>query len=220
MKRKFSAIIGIFSLLCLFGSLCEAQEQIAAANTSQYLGTGQWEWTIFIRASPGVLSKIRCVEYKMHPSFPKPSERQVCEVGRQDQPFALSAVGWGTFEIPVRILFNNGTVQSFKHALTFTSPSVNQFRSITARNTAKQEGKGRWNWTVYLDASTAVLDQIRCVQYTLHPTFPNPVREVCERGDPSQPFALSASGWGKFVMRIRVFFRDGQSQEFQYELRL
>ena len=220
MKSRFPAIIGIVSLLCLVGSLCEAQEQVSAANTSHYLGAGQWEWTIFIKASPAVLSKIRCVEYKMHPTFPKPSERKVCEAGRQDQPFALSAVGWGTFEIPITILFNNGTAQSFKHALSFTSPSVSQTLSIAARNTAKEEGKGRWKWTVYLDASPAVLEQIRCVQYTLHPTFPNPVREVCEKGDPSQPFALSSSGWGTFVMGIRVFLRDGRSHEFQYELHL
>jgi transcription initiation factor IIF auxiliary subunit len=218
MKSKFTAIV--FILVCLFASPCDAQEQISVANTSHYLGAGQWEWTIFIRAVPGVLSKIQCVEYKMHPTFPKPSERKVCEVGRQDQPFALSAVGWGTFEIPITILFNTGTVQSLKHALTFNSSSVNQALGITARNTAKKERNGQWNWTVYLDAAPAVLERIRCVQYTLHPTFPNPVREVCERGNPNHPFALSASGWGEFVMNIRVFLRDGQSQEFQYQLRL
>jgi transcription initiation factor IIF auxiliary subunit len=218
MKNKFSAII--FSLLCLSGSLCEAEEQISAANTSHYLGTGQWEWTIFIRASPGVLSKIQCVEYKMHPTFPKPSERKVCEIGRQDQAFAMSAVGWGTFEIPITILFNNGTMQSLKHSLSFTSSSVNQTLAIAARNTAKEVRNGQWNWTVYLDAAPAVLEQIRCVQYILHPTFPNPVREICERGNPSQPFALSASGWGEFVMNIRIFLRDGRFQDFQYQLRL
>ena len=37
---------------------------------------------------------------------------------------------------------------------------------------------------VFIQAPPAVLSQIKCVEYTLHPTFPNPVRQVCDRGQP------------------------------------
>jgi len=33
-----------------------------------------------------------------------------------------------------------------------------------------------------IQGSDNALDQIQCVKYTLHPTFPNPEREVCKRG--------------------------------------
>ncbi len=49
---------------------------------------------------------------------------------------------------------------------------------VTAGNTSKPAGDGRWDWTVYVTAPPAVLNEIRCVEYTLHPTFPNPIRRV------------------------------------------
>jgi len=72
--------------------------------------------------------------------------------------------------------------------------------------------------TVFVKAERPVLDRIQCVEYTLHPTFPNPIRRVCTPGNPSQAFALSANGWGTFTMKVRVFFRDKSVQQLQYNL--
>lgn len=80
--------------------------------------------------------------------------------------------------------------------------------ALRADNTAKQAYVGRWNWTVFLTGPEEELSRIECVEYTLHPTFPNPVQKVCERGRGLHAFPLIASGWGTFLIKIRVTFRD------------
>jgi len=52
------------------------------------------------------------------------------------------------------------------------------FAAVAVANTSTYAGSGRWNWTIFIDADAATLRQIKCVEYTLHPTFPNPVRTV------------------------------------------
>ena len=90
--------------------------------------------------------------------------------------------------------------------------------SISTANTSRPVGDGRWDWTVYLRAAPAVLDRIQCVQYRLHPTFPNPLRQVCKRGSGAQPFALSSTGWGTFSIAIKVQFRNGSTQAVTHML--
>jgi hypothetical protein len=65
-------------------------------------------------------------------------------------------------------------------------------------------------WIVFLKASPEALGQIRCVEYTLPPTFPIPVVTVCDIGRVSEPFPLHASGRGTFDIKLRVFLKDGQ----------
>src|SRR5437899_101742 len=89
---------------------------------------------------------------------------------------------------------------------------------LSASNTSRFVGNGRWDWTVFLQASPPVLGRIKCVEYTLHPTFPNPVRRVCTRGGNAQPFALSSNGWGTFTIGIKAYFADGKTQALQYDL--
>jgi transcription initiation factor IIF auxiliary subunit len=92
---------------------------------------------------------------------------------------------------------------------------------ITVGNTSKPAGDGRWNWTVYITAPPTVLSQIRCVEYTLHPSFPNPIRRVCAQGkDPRHAFPLSTNGWGEFTIKVRVFFAKGNPQVIDYPLKL
>ncbi len=90
---------------------------------------------------------------------------------------------------------------------------------LTADNVAESVGSDRWNWTVFVKGNAQRVAGIKCVQYTLHPSFPNPVNLVCETGDPRRPFGLSASGWGTFNIEIRVFMKDGSHKDLQHELR-
>jgi transcription initiation factor IIF auxiliary subunit len=92
-------------------------------------------------------------------------------------------------------------------------------QQISADNTARDLGNGRWNWTVFIKAPPEVLDQIESVEYTLHPTFPNPVQRIYDKGpNPNQAFPLSATGWGVFTIQIRVFTKDGQYQDLAHYL--
>ncbi len=90
--------------------------------------------------------------------------------------------------------------------------------AISTANTSRAGSNGRWDWTAYLRAAPAVLDRIQCVEYRLHPTFPDPVRLVCKRGSGAQPFALTSNGWGTFSIAIKVQFKNGSTQELTHML--
>lgn len=86
---------------------------------------------------------------------------------------------------------------------------------IQIRNSAQYMGSGRYDWTVCLSRDTplSVLDSIDFVEYTLHPTFPNPVR----RGE-GRFFSLSTNGWDEFDILVKVVFKDGQESRITYSL--
>ena len=211
-------VILISALLFIISPRTLSAQNISAHNTSKYVCNGKWKWTIFIQAFPQVLDGIRSVEYTLHPTFPNPV-RMVNSIGDSRFPFGLTTIGWGTFEISIKVIFENGEVRHLKHMLTFEAPPVEDPLPIETRNVAISVGKNRWKWTVFIQGSSNVLDQIRCVEYTLHPTFPKPVQEVSKRGTGSRAFALSAIGWGTFQIRLRVFLRNGQVQELTHDLR-
>ncbi len=97
-------------------------------------------------------------------------------------------------------------------------PLVPESPEISADNTASPAGGNRWDWTVFILASSDVLGQINCVEYTLHPTFPDPVRTVCQQGSPDQAFAISSNGWGTFTIHIRVIMKNGQIKKLEHRL--
>ena len=45
----------------------------------------------------------------------------------------------------------------------------------------KYEGEDWWRWAVWVEARDEQLDLIDFVEWTLHPTFPNPVRKIHDR---------------------------------------
>jgi transcription initiation factor IIF auxiliary subunit len=91
---------------------------------------------------------------------------------------------------------------------------------VQADNTAERIGVNRWRWTIYLIAQNQRdLAHVSCVEYTLHPTFPNPVQRVCGTSNPQRPFALTGVGWGTFTVNVRVFFTDGSPAiQFSHQL--
>jgi transcription initiation factor IIF auxiliary subunit len=96
---------------------------------------------------------------------------------------------------------------------------VAQAASLDIQNVAEQIGKERWKWTAFVSGSPDEIEKIDCVEYTLHPTFPNPVETICKTDDPKHPFALVATGWGVFNLRARIKFKDGSSLELTHFLK-
>jgi hypothetical protein len=88
--------------------------------------------------------------------------------------------------------------------------------AIKTRNTSHKVSDNLWDWTVFIETDSGTLSSIQCVEYTLHPTFPQPVRTVCT---PSNNFALSSQGWGTFEIKVRVIFRDGTERRLTHQLR-
>jgi hypothetical protein len=99
------------------------------------------------------------------------------------------------------------------------SVKINRNAIYTA-NTAKLVRKDLWDWTVFVVGDDSTLKEIKCVEYTLHPTFPDPIRTVCKKGATSgKGFFLSTSGWGTFVIEVKVMFNDGGVRELRHQLR-
>jgi len=78
-------------------------------------------------------------------------------------------------------------------------------------------GNNQYEWRVFVDEPANVLQSIKEVQYTLHPTFPNPTRTSRDR---DKQFELVASGWGEFRILVTVRYVDGQESKTTYMLDL
>jgi hypothetical protein len=87
----------------------------------------------------------------------------------------------------------------------------NGYANITVQNTAERiAGRNPWEWSIYLSGSPQEINGIHCVTYHLHPTFPHPNRQVCDDNfDPQHAFVLSTNGWGTFVIKVDILFKDG-----------
>lgn len=90
-----------------------------------------------------------------------------------------------------------------------------------SRFSRKSRGKNLFTdiyaWCVFLEGDAELMNRIEMVEYTLHPTFPRPVREITDK---EHCFALQSEGWGTFKIDIRVFFDNGFEQNESYLLRL
>jgi transcription initiation factor IIF auxiliary subunit len=210
-----------FLIACLASAAAVAQP-LTAENTSRYLGNGRWNWTIYLAGPDSLIDRVSCVQYTLHPTFPNPV-REICALGNRQQAFALSATGWGTFNVPVRITFKDGTTQNLAHTLVFETRETSSSSPLHVRNTVRTVQAGLYEWVIFVEGSGDVLEKVQCVQYTLDPTFPDPVREVCDRGVGPHAFALTIKGWGAFggfTVHVRVRFKDGSVHSMTYELRV
>ncbi len=80
---------------------------------------------------------------------------------------------------------------------------------IAVRNTYERSREEGWfDWSVYIDADEATLKKIKSVTYTLHPTFPEPVRTVTNQ---AEHFKLSTSGWGEFQIRADILLDNDKT---------
>lgn len=213
-----------YVLLALAAGPAAAQD-ISVSNTARFVTSGRYDWTIFLVADPTVLRSIASVEYTLHPTFPNPVRTVTNPAGG----FALSSSGWGEFNIFVKITFRDRRVRTLQHWLSLQSEPraqqpakidhEDQHGAVRTRNTSRAAGAGSWNWEIFLDTDRKTLGEIKCVKYTLHPTFPQPERLVCTPGsDPARSFLLSSSGWGTFTVGVEIQFTDGDVRRTTHAL--
>jgi|SRR6185312_4645706 len=89
---------------------------------------------------------------------------------------------------------------------------------LRLRQGFEYQGEDWWKWWIWLDGPAEALDEVDRVVYTLHPTFPNPVRHVKDR---STSFRLETAGWGTFTIYAKVHFKAGSKTEsLSHELQL
>lgn len=219
--------IAILAAVAAWGAAGQAPSQLKVRNTYRYLGRGHYQWTVFLSEDRPTLDQINCVEYTLHPTFPNPV-RRVCDSAGG---FALSADGWGEFPVTLKIEWKDGHATRQQYPLDLHSPPAMAqpppppapppaLGPIRTGNTARPLGRGQWAWTVFIAADANTLGQIQCVQYTLHPTFPNPIQRVCQPGGrPDAAFPYSNQGGGTFVVGIKVELRNGGALNLKHTLK-
>jgi transcription initiation factor IIF auxiliary subunit len=89
--------------------------------------------------------------------------------------------------------------------------------SIRVEQAATRRGQDSWDWSVWLEGSDEALDQVETAEYVLHPTFPNPVREMSNRAN---NFRLNAHGWGEFMIHVNIHLKDGETVKYDHWLKL
>jgi len=73
---------------------------------------------------------------------------------------------------------------------------------------SRRMGRPYYTINVKLEAKDpALLDRVSKVVYHLHPTFPNPHREIISR---ENNFQLSTIAWGQFNLSADVYFESGE----------
>jgi transcription initiation factor IIF auxiliary subunit len=87
--------------------------------------------------------------------------------------------------------------------------------SLSIEQAFTYKGHDWWRWRVWLHGQDAELDGVEKVVYTLHDSFPEPVRSIEDR---ASGFALEASGWGTFRIYARVVRKDGTEEKLYHDL--
>lgn len=89
--------------------------------------------------------------------------------------------------------------------------------TVRFNNTYRTVHTDRFDWTVFIDEQPSILDQIKCVEYVLHPTFSPPRRRECDR---TSRFAHSTNGWGEFTIFLTIYWNNGDTSRQTYDLDL
>jgi hypothetical protein len=95
---------------------------------------------------------------------------------------------------------------------------IEQVDRIIVRNTAKPipNKPGYYRWAIFLKPKEA-LNEVKKVTYTLHKTFPRPIRRISEK---TRGFRLEGSGWGEFLVKVEIIFIDGKKATKYHWLKL
>lgn len=204
----------VLALSILLSHAAQSLAAVAIENTSTYAGSGRWDWTIYVKADAQSLARIECVEYGLHSTFPDPVQK-VCS--KLASNFGYSANGWGTFTVKVNITYKDGTTEKLEHLLVFREQVTDVELKIKTVNWSKQLEPGWWEWGIHLEGDKKELDRVRCAEYTLHPSFPNPLRKICSK---ENRFLLSTRGWGAFTVQVKLLLKDNSTRQLSHTLEL
>lgn len=67
--------------------------------------------------------------------------------------------------------------------------------------------KDYFNWKVYIKAEDAYLSSIKQIEYYLDPTYKNS-KQVITQLNGGKYFTLCTNGWGEFIIRIKIVFKN------------
>jgi hypothetical protein len=209
----FGFIVLIFLNPALYGQELRIKSAAVPADA------GLFDWTVSVAGDAATLGNICYVEY----SLPLLNGDTVQRITDRATHFACSFKGAINASVVAKIVYATGQSDTIVHELIVDDlqlqPAPGKYGKITTNNSATYAGKDRWNWTVFIEADDQTLNQIECVEYRLHPTFPDPVQKVCAKGSESgKGFFLTANGWGTFTVKLQVIFKDGERIHLKHDL--
>jgi hypothetical protein len=173
---------------------------------------------------------VRVVDYL----FPQPAPRlDAAACSRSGERLGMLEA---KVEMLVRLFADRGAEASDEETVPWTQLRQDFFESVSPKPAERKDrliaventsvyigrkayiGQRAWDWTIYVTADDRVLEDVKCVIYTLHPTFPNRVWRVCERGVADNAFPLTLRGWGTFIVDVLITFKDGSEQRRKHQL--
>jgi transcription initiation factor IIF auxiliary subunit len=207
----------LYLAIALFCAAAATPTAISIGQTQTDLGDGTWQWTVFLQGPLEKIRNVTCVEYHFPPTVGLKGYDQ-CDIGDPNKPFALkNQRSNGGFELRIEIRYQDQTEEHLRHLVIFNKTG-DASSGLKLENISEKRGEKLWGWTAFVNGPANVLAKIRCVEYTLHPSFPEPHQQVCKTADPSHPFALTAQGWGVFDLKASVVFHDGSVEQLDHML--
>ncbi len=194
-------------------------QELRLESTSAPAEAPLYHWTVAVVGDEATIPTIRYVEY----TLPPPTAAAVQRITDRNTHFACVFTAAVNAVVVAKIVYTTGQSDTIVHELIADDnqiePAPGKYGKITTNNSATYVGKDRWNWTVFIQADDRTLYQIQCVEYHLHPTFPEPVQKVCTQGSESgKGFFLTANGWGTFTVKLNVIFKDGERIRLNHDL--
>jgi NTE family protein len=196
------------------------------AQDSDYEGNDYWRWSVWLDAAHADLDAVDHVVYTLDPSYRNP----VRTVSDRSTRFRLEAGGWDAFKVFATVVFaavpgelpRKNENLDLELALEYPEEQERLARDAAAgaglrlEQGSEYEGSDRWRWWIWLDGPTAEFEKVDHVIYTLHPSFPAPVRTVSDR---KTRFRLETAGWGTFTIQATLVGKEGYPDEYlEHEL--
>lgn len=76
-------------------------------------------------------------------------------------------------------------------------------------------GRKHFHLAIFVHEPDEILDTIRMVEYKLHETFKQPIRQNDDR---ASAFTEHFYTWGIFTVFVTVLFKDGRMEKFRFPL--
>ena len=167
-----------------------------------------WQWRAVLTGPAEQLAQVVGMTFHAQPYF-----TQDLEANHAAEGWTVGARVFGCFPFQVTVKFADGSSEVLRSEVELGEPSLPE---LGLRNSARDIGRGRFDWTIRLTGSDADLQRVDHVTYHLHPTFPDPDRRV--DGPWRGGFALSSNGWGEFEITAEVVLIDGRTMALKHRL--
>lgn len=90
-------------------------------------------------------------------------------------------------------------------------------RQLRLASRSRRMEDSLWKWSVWVEGPPDQLGRIESVEYVLHPTFQDPIRQV---HNSSTNFRLDSEGRGDFVIYANVQMKNGECVSLEHSLSL